>query len=223
MVRGTTNVLNNTFQGGSTSIGAVIFEPDLASYTVSGTINVTGNTMTRFTQFVNFYSFLEGSTSLFIEDNFIDHQDRSGRSIILTTRVNYTLVEDLLIQNNMFINAHPIRLAVYFAGGGGGNNIPAEDQIKVYDNTFNFPNGYGQCPGDIVDPVYPVGYNAEAASFGMTLDAFDLQRNMNIQLFIFHLLLKIILTSFSRSPPLLKLRDECKLHFDSVGVQTPAE
>ncbi|WP_140322018.1 DUF3794 domain-containing protein [Oceanobacillus rekensis] len=180
MVRGTTNVLNNTFQGGSTSVGAVIFEPNLASYTVSGTINVTGNTMTSFTQFVNFYSFLEGSTSLFIEDNSIDHQDKSGSSVILTTRVNYALVEDLLIQNNTFINPHPTRLAVYFAGGGGGNNIPSEDQIKVYDNTFNFPNGYGQRPGDVVDPVYPVGYNAEAASFGMTLDAFDLQGNMNI-------------------------------------------
>jgi hypothetical protein len=35
--------------------------------------------------------------------------------------------------------------------------------------------------------------------------------------------LMICLTSFSRSPPLLKLRNECKLHFDSVGVQTLAE
>ena len=31
------------------------------------------------------------------------------------------------------------------------------------------------------------------------------------------------LTSFSRSPPLLKLRDEGKGLSDSVGVQTPAE
>ncbi|MCQ6275982.1 hypothetical protein JMM81_13645 [Bacillus sp. V3B] len=31
------------------------------------------------------------------------------------------------------------------------------------------------------------------------------------------------LTSFSRSPPLLKLRDECKKLSDSVGVQTPTE
>ena len=180
MVRGTTNVLHNSFQGNATSIGAVIFEPNLVSYTVSGTINVNGNTMERFTQFVNFFSILEGPTSLFIMDNNIDHQDRSGSSIILTTRVNYALVENLLIQNNLFINPHPTRLAVYFAGGGGGSNIPTEDQIQVYENTFDFPNGYGQRPGDIVDPVFPVGYNADAAAFGMTLDAFDLQGNTNI-------------------------------------------
>jgi len=180
MVRGNTNVLTNTFQGNATSIGAVVFEPNIASYTVSGTINVNGNTMERFTQFVNFFSIIEGPTSLFIMDNTIDHQDRSGSSIILTTRVNYALVEDLLIQNNLFINPHPIRLAVYFAGGGGGSNIPTEDQIQVYENTFNFPNGYGQRPGDVVHPVFPVGYNADAAAFGMTLDVFDLQGNTNI-------------------------------------------
>ncbi|WP_404332372.1 hypothetical protein [Mesobacillus maritimus] len=180
MVDGTTNVLNNTFQGNSTSVGAVIFEPNLVSYTVSGTINVSGNTMESFNQFVNFFAILDGPTSLFIEDNMIDHQTNSGSSIILTTRVDYTLVEELLIQNNEFTNLDPQRLAVYFAGGGGGNNIPADDQIKVYSNIFNFPNGYGQRPGDIVDPIFPVGYNATAATFGMTLDKFDLQGNTNV-------------------------------------------
>ncbi|WP_185819563.1 collagen-like triple helix repeat-containing protein [Salibacterium salarium] len=177
MLRGTTNVLNNTFNGNNTSIGAVIFEPNLVSYTVSGTINVTNNTMKSFNQFVNFYSILDGPTSLFIENNDIDHETNSGSSIILTTRVDYSLVEDLLIQSNDFENNDPTRLAVYFAGGGGGNNIPADDQIQVYSNTAYFPNGYGERPGDTASPTFPVGYNSSAGSFGMTLDAFDLQNN----------------------------------------------
>jgi hypothetical protein len=181
MVRGITNVLNNRFQGNSTSIGAVIFEPNIASYTVSGTINVTGNTMMSFNQFFNFYCILAGPTSLFIENNNIDHEANSGSSIILTTRVDYSMMQALIIQNNYFVNNIPTRLAVYFAGGGGGSNIPADDQIKIYTNIFNFPNGYGERPGDVVDPQYPVGYNSTAASFGMTLDAFDLQGNTNVQ------------------------------------------
>lgn len=180
MLRGETNVMNNTFQGNAASEGAIVIEPNLASYSVSGTIRIVGNTMIRFTQFVNFYTFLGSATSLYMEDNDIDHEDRSGSSIILTTRVNYSLMENLLIQNNTFVNAFPIRLAVYFAGGGGGSNIPAEDQIQVYSNTFDFPNGYGERPGDVSDPEFPVGYNADAASFGMTLAAFDLQNNVNV-------------------------------------------
>ncbi|MGM0846436.1 MAG: hypothetical protein ACQEUT_15785 [Bacillota bacterium] len=180
MARGITNVQDNVFQGNSTSVGAVIFEPNLASYSVSGTINIIGNNMTSFNQFINFYTFLEDATSLIIRDNVIDHQTNSGSSIILTTRVDYTLVEQLLIEDNFFTNNDPERLAVYFAAGGGGSNLPAVDQIQVYDNTFNFPNGYGQRPGDVVDPVFPVGYNQAAALLGMTLERFDLQGNVNV-------------------------------------------
>lgn len=177
MARGTTNLLNNTFQGGSTSLGAIVFEPNLVSYTVSGTINVIGNTMTRFTQFVNFFCFLEGPTSLFIENNSVDHEDRSGSSVILFSRVNYALMDDLLIQNNSIVNIFPTRLAVYFVGAGG-SFIPADDQIQVYFNTFNFPNGYGN-PTDTVDPVFPVGFNNTSPP-GMSLDAFDLNGNVNV-------------------------------------------
>jgi hypothetical protein len=49
----------------------------------------------------------------------------------------------------------------------------------VYANTFDFPNGYGQRAGDIVDPFFPVGYNTPAANLGMTLNAYDLQGNTN--------------------------------------------
>ncbi|MFC3253754.1 hypothetical protein ACFOLF_20800 [Paenibacillus sepulcri] len=176
MVRGTTNILNNTFRGGSTSIGAIVFEPNIASYTVSGIINVTGNTMTRFTQFVNFFCIIEGPTSLIIQNNSVDHEDRSGSSIILFARVNYALMNNILIQNNSIVNIFPTRLAVYFAGGG--TFIPSANQIKVYTNTFNFPNGYGS-PTDTVDPVFPVGYS-NASPPGMSLGAFDLQGNVNV-------------------------------------------
>ncbi|WP_217635728.1 right-handed parallel beta-helix repeat-containing protein [Alteribacillus persepolensis] len=178
MVRGTTTVTGNTFDGNTTSVGAVIFEPNIASYTMSGTIYVNENTVRRFNQFVNFYGLLEGLTSLYIEDNDVDHETNSGSSIILTTRINYTLVENLVIQNNYFENNDPIRLAVYFAGGGGGSNIPQNGQIHVYSNTAYFPNGYGQRPGDTVDASFPVGYNNAAANAGMTLAAFDLQNNV---------------------------------------------
>lgn len=180
VLRGTTNVTNNTFQGTSTSVGAIIFEPNLASYNVSGTINIIGNTMTSFNQFVNFYTFLEAATSLIIRENVIDHQANSGSSIILTTRVDYSLLEELLIEDNFFTNHDPERLAVYFAAGGGGSNLPGVGQIKVYTNTFNFPNGYGQRPGDVVDPVFPVGFNQAADLLGMTLTRFDLQGNVNV-------------------------------------------
>lgn len=180
MVRGSTTIENNLFNGNATSVGAIVFEPNLVSYTVSGDILIKGNTMESFNQFVNFYCFLDGTTNLVIEDNNINHQANDGSSIILTTRVNYALINNLLIQNNYFRNNEDIRLAVYFAAGGGGSNLPANNQIKVYSNTFDFPNGYGQRPGDVVDPVYPVGYNAAAALIGMTLGRFDLQGNQNV-------------------------------------------
>lgn len=180
MARGSTIIENNIFNGNSTSVGAIVFEPDLVSYTVSGNILIKGNTMESFNQFVNFYCFLDGTTSLVIENNNIDHQANNGSSIILTTRVNYALINNLLIQNNYFRNNEDMRLAVYFAAGGGGSNLPLNSQIKVFTNTFDFPNGYGQRPGDVVDPVYPVGYNAAAALLGMTLGRFDLQGNQNV-------------------------------------------
>jgi hypothetical protein len=179
MLRGSTRILHNTFRGNSSSVGAMVFEPNLTSYTVSGEILVKGNIMTNFTQFVNFYCFLESTTSLVIEDN-IDHRENSGSSVILQTRPDYNLVSQLLIRNNYVANPHPTRLAVYFAGGGGGMNIPADNQIKVYSNTFHFPNGFGQRPGDVADREFPVGYNDTAGTFGMTLGRFDLQGNVNV-------------------------------------------
>ncbi len=180
MVRGTTNILNNTFNGNSTSVGAVIFEPNLVSYTMSGTIHINGNTMSSFNQFVNFFGILEGPTSLYIEGNNINHGSNSGSSIILTTRIDYSLMNDLLIQNNYFENNDNERLAVYFASGGGGTSIPSNNQIQVYSNDAFFPNGYGQRPGDTADPNFPVGYNNTAGGLGMTLSAFDLQGNQLI-------------------------------------------
>lgn len=177
MVRGETNILNNIFHGGSTSVGAIVFEPNILPYVVSGTIRVIGNTMTSFTQFVNFFCRLEGPTSLFVEDNNINHMDRSGSSIILFSRVNYALMEEILIQNNTFVNIHPTRLAVYFVGADG-SFVPEIDQIQVYFNTFNFPNGYGNVT-DTVDPEFPVGYGATAPA-GTTLAIFDLNGNVNV-------------------------------------------
>ncbi|MEL7568445.1 MAG: hypothetical protein AAGU27_26710, partial [Dehalobacterium sp.] len=177
LVRGTTNILNNTFQGNSTSIGAIVVEPNLVSYTTSGDINVIGNTMTRFTQFVNFFPHLAGPTSLVIDDNDVDHQDRSGSSVILFARVNYALMEEILIQNNSIINPNIERLAVYYSGAGG-SFVPDPGQIKVYDNTFDIATPWGR-PTDTVDPNFPVGY-ANDAPAGMTLAAFDLQGNINV-------------------------------------------
>ena len=180
LVRGTTSVLNNTFQGSDTSLGAVVFEPNIASWRTSGTINVIGNEMTRFTQFVNFFPHLDGNTSLVVENNNIDHQDRSGKSVIFFSRVDYSLMDQILIQNNSIVNPHGTRLAVYFLRSGDGNFVPADDQIQVYLNTFNFPNGYGNPATDTVNPEFPVGFNNNAEPIGMTLDAFELQGNVNV-------------------------------------------
>jgi len=178
MVRGQTQIVNNTFQGNATSVGAIVFEPNLVSYTVSGTIQVIGNTVNRFTQFVNFFPHLEAgtTTSIRIQNNNVNHEDRSGSSVILFARPNYAQINELLIQSNSFVNPFPTRLAVYFTGGG--SFIPDPGQVQVYTNTFNFPNGYGS-PTDTVDPVYPVGFSNSAPA-GTTLAIFDLQGNQNV-------------------------------------------
>jgi hypothetical protein len=176
LIRGTTNILNNTFQGGVSSIGAIVIEPNLVSYTSSGTINITENTMTSFTQFVNFFTHLAGTTSLFISDNSINHQTRSGSSVILTSRTNYALIEEILIENNTIINPNIERLAVYYTGADL-SFVPSEGQIKVYDNIFSIAMPWGR-PTDTVDPNFPVGY-VTASPPGMTLAAFDLQGNIN--------------------------------------------
>ncbi|MCB8818125.1 hypothetical protein LJE72_21800, partial [Desulfosporosinus sp. SRJS8] len=177
LVRGTTTIQNNTFQGNSTSLGAIVVEPNLVSYTTSGDIIVTGNTMTRFTQFVNFFPHLAGPTSLVIQNNDIDHEDRSGSSVILFSRVDYSLMEEILIEDNSIVNPNIERLAVYYSGAGG-SFVPAPGQIQVYDNTFDIALPWGR-PTDTVDPNFPVGY-ASDAPVGMTLAAFDLQGNVNV-------------------------------------------
>jgi len=180
LIRGTTSILNNTFQGSDTSLGAVVFEPNIVAWRSSGTINVSGNKMTRFTQFVNFFPHLDGNTSLVVENNEIDHEDRSGNSVIFFSRVDYSLMDQILIQNNTIVNPHGTRLAVYFTRSGDGNFIPGNDQIQVHLNTFDFPNGYGNPATDTVDPEFPVGFNNNAEPLGMALDAFDLQGNVNV-------------------------------------------
>lgn len=179
IVRGTTLIQNNTFTGGDNSFGAIVFEPNLASYFSSGTIRVTGNTMTSFAQFVNFFSHINAATSLFIEDNSVDHESRSGNTVIFFSRTNYALMTEILIQNNSIVNPNSTRLAVFYARSGDGTFVPSDDQIKVYDNIFNFPNGYGNRPDYVSDPVFPVGYDINSPA-GMSLDAFDLAGNVNV-------------------------------------------
>ncbi|KUO58956.1 MAG: hypothetical protein APF84_05740 [Gracilibacter sp. BRH_c7a] len=177
IVRGTTNILNNRFQGNSTSIGAIVVEPNLVSYTTSGDINVMGNTMMRFTQFVNFFPHLAGPTSLLVDNNDVDHQDRSGSAVILFARVDYALMENILIQNNLIVNPNIERLAVYY-DGAGGSFVPDPGQIQVIDNTFDIAMPWGK-PTDTVDPNFPVGYSNTSPP-GMTLAAFDLHGNINV-------------------------------------------
>ncbi len=180
LVRGTTSILNNTFQGSDSSLGAVVFEPNIVSWRSSGIINVSGNKMTRFTQFVNFFPHLDGNTSLVVENNDINHEDRSGNSVIFFSRVDFSLMDRILIQNNSIVNPHGTRLAVYFTRSGDGNFIPDNGQIQVHLNTFDFPNGYGNPATDTVDPEFPVGFNNNAEPLGMTMEAFDLQGNINV-------------------------------------------
>lgn len=180
LVRGTTRVLSNTFQGSDTSLGAVVFEPNIVSWRSSGTIFVSGNQVTRFTQFVNFFPHLDGNTRLLVDNNTVDHQDRSGNSVIFFSRVDYSLMEQIMIRSNTFVNPHGTRLAVYFTRSGDGNFVPGNGQIQVHHNTFNFPNGYGNPATDTVDPQFPVGFNINAEPLGMTLAVFDLLGNFNV-------------------------------------------
>jgi hypothetical protein len=180
MIRGKTNILNNTFQGGSKSVGAIVFEPSIVSWTTSGSIQVSGNTMKRFTQFMLFSPHLADITSLLVENNNIDHQDRPGHSITFFTRTNYQLMRQIRIENNFMINPDATWLAVYFTTTGDGAFVPQAGQIQVYNNMFDFSNDEENPRLDTVDSEFPVGFNVNTHELGMSLNAFVLGDNPNI-------------------------------------------
>lgn len=168
--QGTTTITGNAFVGEANSLAAIIFE-GASDLLTKGSIEISGNTMTSHSQFalLNMYGW-QGVASVLVDGNEIDHQTRSGSSVIFFAS-NFAEVADIQISNNDFTNPNIERLAVYVDYAAGGNEA-ANDQIRVCGNSYAVAVPWGK-PTDVVHGSEPVGYSA-GAPFAMSLAAFDI-------------------------------------------------
>lgn len=173
-IQGTTLVYGNVFNGGAASRRTVSIEGNFAN----DTIQIANNKATRWQQFVLFNS-PTSNTSLFVLENVLNHMTRSGSSVILLpAAVNFFLnFVAILIEDNIFIQPNPNRLAVYLDYTFGGTSVPSAKQIQVYNNYFSYALPWG-APTDTVSPLFPVGFST-GAPVGTSLTAFDLVGNVN--------------------------------------------
>ena len=175
-IQGATLVYGNIFNGGVSSRRTISIEGDFAK----DTIQIANNKATSWSQFILFNSPTTNVTFL-VHENFVDHQTRSGSSIIFFMApggVDFSQFKTILINENILIQPDSMRLAVYLDYSLGGlSSVPSNGEIKVYFNYFNFALPWGK-PTDTVDPLFPVGFSA-GAPLGMSLAAFDLVGNVD--------------------------------------------
>ena len=175
-VAGSTLIYGNRLIGGPASRRAFSIETGNSFDFAAGTITISNNFSTRFSQYVLFNT-VPSNLDLFIGENYLDHMDRSGSSIIFLPFGDFSLINTILIDDNIVINPNPERLAVYVDFSSGGTFVPANDQIQVYNNKFSFQLPWGKAT-DTVDTLFPVGYSS-GAPITMSLNVFDLQNNVN--------------------------------------------
>jgi hypothetical protein len=175
-IQGTTLVYGNIFNGGISSRRIISIEGDFAK----DTIQISNNKATSWSQFILFNSPTTNVTFL-VHENYVDHQTRSGSSIIFFMAVggiDFSQFNDILINENILIQPNPMRLAVYLDYSFDvSTSVPSNGEIKVHNNYFSFALPWG-APTDTVDPLYPVGFST-GAPVGMSLAAFDLVGNVN--------------------------------------------
>ncbi|QHW32245.1 collagen-like protein [Paenibacillus rhizovicinus] len=173
-IEGTTTVYGNVFRGGATSRRTISIEGDFAN----DAIQVSNNTATSWLQFVLFNS-PTSNTSLLVSENVVNHMTRSGSTVIfLPAAVNFFQnFVSILIDDNIFIQPNPNRLAVYLDYTFGGTSVPSAAQIKVHNNKFSYTLPWGSGT-DTVSPLFPVGFST-GAPVGVSLAAFDLIGNVN--------------------------------------------
>jgi hypothetical protein len=170
-IQGITLVYGNIFNGGISSRRTISIEGDFAR----DTIQISNNKATSWSQFILFNSPPTNVTFL-VSENFVNHQTRSGSSIIFLG-IDFSQFNTILINENILIQPNPNRLAVYVDYTFGGTVVPSPGEIKVHFNYFSFTLPWGALT-DTVDPLFPVGFSA-GAPLGMSLAAFDLVGNIN--------------------------------------------
>jgi hypothetical protein len=175
-IQGGTIVYGNIFNGGISSRRTISIEGSFAN----DLIQISNNEATSWSQFILFNSPTTNVTFL-VHENFVDHQTRSGSSIIFFMApggVDFSQFNTILINENILIQPNSMRLAVYLDyTTPGATSIPANGEIKVHFNYFSFALPWGK-PTDTVDPSFPVGFST-GAPLGMSLAAFDLVGNVN--------------------------------------------
>lgn len=174
--QGYTLIVRNTFQGGASSLASITYETGGNEIT-SGTIIIRNNIMNRHSQFVLFNTALWGDIDqLLVKGNQIDHQDRSGSSVIFLPIADFDQFDSIFIEKNTIVNPNINRLAVLLDYRFGGDAEPNFEQIKVFFNSFDVAEPWGG-PGFTVDPNYPIGFSTDDAPPGLTLDVFEVVGN----------------------------------------------
>ncbi|MPM20955.1 hypothetical protein SDC9_67394 [bioreactor metagenome] len=166
----------NTFIGGAASKACVIYETG-GNENTTGTIIVRDNSMESFSQFVLFNTSLwQNVEQVLVKNNKIDHQARSGNSVIILPIADFAQIVSIMIENNVVVNTNINRLAVLLDYRFGGSAIPGFEQIKVFYNLLDVAKPWG-ATGYQVDPNYPIGFST-LAPVGLTLDVFEVVGNV---------------------------------------------
>lgn len=164
-------IAGNTFNGGAASKACVIYETGGNEIT-TGTIIVRDNTMTSFSQFVLFNTdHWQDVDKVLVSNNKIDHQTRSGNSVIILPIADFSQILSVMIENNVIVNPNTDRLAVILDYRYGGSAKPGFEQIKVFYNLMDFARPW-EPPGYQVDANYPIGISTYAP-VSLTLDVFE--------------------------------------------------
>ena len=176
-IRGTTMIYGNVFTGVATSRRTFSIEGSFAE----GTIQLSNNKAINWTQFILF-NIATTNISFLVTENYVVHS-ASGSTVIFDMfpgGIDFAQFNLILIEGNIFIQPFPNRLAVNVDYRDGGTSVPTNGQIQVYSNFFSYALPWGRTtpPVDVVDPLFPVGFNSTAPG-GTTLAMFDLQNNMN--------------------------------------------
>ncbi|MEB3100420.1 hypothetical protein [Ferviditalea candida] len=183
VARGTTAIERNVFNGGELSRAAITVG-DSEQYLTTGRLRVDGNLARSHAEFTRFdLSRFRDIEELAVINNTVEYVPQEVPTSSAVTlmppleSLGFEQLPAIQFEQNTIDNPNPgENLAVYLDYLQGGIAVPAEGQIKVYDNVFNIPRPWG-VEGDTVSEIAPVGFSPEAPQ-GISLAVFDLKGNI---------------------------------------------
>ena len=190
-IAGTTKIEGNHFKGDHNSKKAILVEGGLPQPYVSGTLEITGNTLCGKGNFFvfNHWENTSADIDLLLAHNTIFNTASSPISFYAayTHKTNdppggFTKFDNITIRDNIFANSGgiPVRVDYYDYGGAplaDDRSVPVNGQIVVYNN-LSYNNTLGS--GYATDPTGNYGYRniTGMTPSGASMNMFALSNNL---------------------------------------------